>query len=129
MITIAGVWEDGWDLTIPGQENLWRFVARAFGAGVKMSADSRELARTISEYRDEGFEIVFFDENGDVELANLEHPEQALYVFGRANFDLGALAAPGDVSVRIETPVPHGLMWGHQAAAIALYDRGDEAWL
>ena len=63
---------------------------------------------------------VFVDENATVELSDFEHPENALYIFGRAGF--APVIPEGAQSVKIVTPCP-GCLWAHQACAVVLLDR------
>jgi hypothetical protein len=65
---------------------------------------------------------VFVDENGAVELTDFVHPENALYIFGKANYaPFGPLGA-GHLSVRIDCPLM-GMLWPHQALSVIMYDR------
>ena len=62
----------------------------------------------------------FLNENAEVTLQNFAHPEDALYVFGRATQT--PVAPDHAVSVKIDTIKP-GCLWAHQTCAIVLYDR------
>lgn len=139
MIRVAGTWEFGWNTPIKEME-LWQFVMQDFavdhfcmsprsgiqGASV-MECDS--MVDAINDARQAGAVVVFVDEIGTTTLREFTHPENVLYVFGKANFSpLVAYAQPGDQSVRIETTANIGGFWPHQAASIVLYDRMVKAW-
>lgn len=65
---------------------------------------------------------VFVHEEGEVELADFEHPDDALYVFGKANFSPFIAYGKGELSVRIDCP-KMGMLWPHQALAILMHHR------
>ena len=67
--------------------------------------------------------VVFVDENGEEDLSSFEHPENAIYVVGRASYS--PLKQLGGKSVKINTPTDKGRLWGHQAICIILQDRYD----
>ena len=69
--------------------------------------------------------IVIVDENGKIPLEEFEHPEDAIYVFGRTGMDLMQLY-PGYLSVRINTPYKSSL-FGCVACGIILEDRKRKA--
>ncbi|RLG68962.1 hypothetical protein DRN93_01465 [archaeon] len=68
-----------------------------------------------------GRSIVIVDEKGDIPLEEFEHPEDAVYVFGRTGMDL-KLLYPEYPSVRIDTPYSSPL-FGCVACGIILEDR------
>ena len=55
------------------------------------------------------------------DLENFEHPKDALYLFNRTSG--GELPVNPDHTLRIKTKLNKGMLWGHQAASIILYDR------
>ncbi len=116
------------------ESDLWRFLCRAFDvrmlhiapvSGIACKPFLREHATLddiLNQHRDHA--IVFFDERAEILLTDFDHPETALYVFGKANYSpLLSHARDDDHAVRIETVDHRGLLWSHQAAAIALHDR------
>ena len=67
--------------------------------------------------------LVFVDERAETPLQDFQHPENALYIFGRTSWSALENLIQDYLSVRIDTINP-GCMWGHQACAIVLHDRG-----
>ncbi len=132
MIRVAGIWELGWNTPLKEIE-LWEFPLRDFGverfymtpiSGIASNAVTERAAmeEVLSENSD--MTIVFVDERAPVSLTTFVHPENALYVFGKAS--LSSMVAYGrtqDRAVKIDTVANAGLLWPHQAAAIVLYDR------
>jgi len=72
-------------------------------------------------------EPVAIDENGELPLGGFEHPENALYLFGRTG---ATPMSQGRKSVYIECASGDRkpLLHPHQAAAIVLYDRLRKSW-
>lgn len=134
MVSVAGLWELGWNTPIK-EADLWEFPLRDFGAerwhmspisGIAHTfVDERpDLAEVIADYRARGVPVVFVDEKGTTPLRAFEHPADALYVLGKTSLSpLVAYGRDGDLSVRVETALDGGLLWAHQAAALVLYDR------
>lgn len=130
MVKLIGIW-DGWNESAAEAE-LWHFMARDFdvaevvmapltGLKHKAIAEVASVADAIEQARQDGFTVVVLDEKAEQGLPDFEHPDKVAYVFG------GAASNPtmvGDLSVRIPTGLTKGLLWGNQAAAIVLYDRG-----
>lgn len=120
----------GWALA-SDEVDLWHFLARAFkvdevvmvpGAGLRHKAvtESPGIADALRDARADGYTIVNFHEDGTTALPDFAHPEDAAYVFGPSG---RSPTIEADEYVHIPTPDPRGLLWGHQAAAIGLYDR------
>lgn len=131
VVKIAGHWDLGWNTPIKEVE-LWEFPLRDFDvnefymcpvSGINHKVKERKnIEKVIEENLD--LTIIFCDERADTLLSDFEHPENALYIFGRANFSpFLALKRDQDPSVKIETVANGGMLWGHQAASIILYDR------
>ena len=130
MVEVAGIWEQGW--TIPLVEyNEWEMVAQEFGVdAIHMTPKTGVNGGLLIEYESidallsarPGLEIVFVDEEGETDLTDFEHPENALYVMGRVGCSAFRLRGKGHLSVSIPTP-KRGHLWPHQALAIVLYDR------
>lgn len=130
--SIAGLWELGWNTPISEIE-LWHLMLRDFGvdeffmtpiSGIKSNhvTEKASLEEIIEANKDKT--IVFVDERAETELSDFEHPKNALYVFGKANFSpLLGMKKDNHLSVRIDTNQDKGLLWPHQAASIILYDR------
>lgn len=133
-VKVAGLWDFGWATPIT-EANHWIYPLRDFGVehfymcpitGIQSDSDyiieRPALCSVLNENPD--LTVVFVDENGNTNLSNFIHPENALYILGKA----GCAAMPtyqreGDLSVKIETPLNKGLLWPHQAISIVLYDR------
>ena len=140
-IKVAGMWELGWCAPLT-EFDLWAFPLRDFGVAEWIMAPVSGVQKKVTEVEriNDAIEanpeltLVFVDEKGETPLQEFEHPEDALYVLGRANFSplanrRGVLQETGRkfVSVRIETAESKGLLWPHQAIAIVLYDRANKA--
>lgn len=132
-VKMAGLWEFGWSTPIKEIE-LWQFPLRDFEVdGFYMAPISGIVSRhveergsmeeIIAEARSEGLTIVFVDEEGATPLKEFAHPQNVLYVFGKAGSSSIALKEEQDLTVAIETPQSKGLLWPHQAATTILYDR------
>jgi hypothetical protein len=130
MIEVAGVWELGWSAPITEIEH-WVMAVRSFGVErINMTPVSGVECRLLDEHLSMPDLIkakphltpVFVDECGEVELRDFEHPEDALYIFGKANYAPYRLLGMGHLSVRIDCSLM-GMMWPHQAMCVALYDR------
>lgn len=127
MIVVAAPWEFGWNTPIK-EYDLWHYPMREFGVD--------ELAFTpISGIRKKGIRefpsieelinyydlpVIQCEEKGEQSLIEFSHPEGALYLFAKTSNPLLHL---GYSSLKIETPLNKGMLWGHQAASIILYDR------
>lgn len=133
IVKVVGHWELGWNTPIK-EIDLWEMVVRDFAAdehimlpisGIhhRSVTEKKNLETVIKENPD--LTVVFCDEAGETNLKDFVHPENVLYVFGKTNYSpfLG-MKRPQDLSLKVETNRPTGgLLWGHQAAAIILYDR------
>jgi tRNA(Leu) C34 or U34 (ribose-2'-O)-methylase TrmL len=138
MVSVAGLWELGWNTPIKEAE-LWEYPLRDFGvdhlymapvSGIRSGyvQEIEELTEIMDQHRATA-EIVFVDEKGVTPLAEFQHPENVLYVFGKTSLSpLIAYGKPGDKSIRIETNADKGMLWAHQAATIVLYDRMKKTW-
>jgi len=134
IVKVAGLWELGWSAPLT-EHDWWDMVMRDFEvdqhymspiSGIDRSDRLTEVAR-IDDALEANPDLtkVFVDERSDVELQDFEHPENALYVFGKVSYS-GFLVhkRERDLAVRINTNANLGLLWPHQAAALVLYDRG-----
>jgi len=131
MIEVAGIWEQGWNVPLT-ESDLWDMAMREFGVERLNMTPISGIARPwIHEYRciDTLLEDrshltpVFVDESAEVELSEFQHPEDALYIFGRVSYSPFAHRGEGYQSLHIHSTKP-GMLWPHQALAIVLYDRG-----
>ncbi len=133
LVKVAAHWDLGWNTPIK-EIDLWENPMRDYLVDTLYMCpisgiDNKKVEERggIQQVLDENPELtaVFCDERADKTLKEFKHPKKALYIFGKANFSpFLALKRKGDKSVKIETGRPDGgLLWGHQAAAIILYDR------
>jgi len=135
MIEVAGVWEQGWNSPIT-ESTEWEMMLREYGVDTLNMTPVSGIAAPwgnkpwLSEY-DNMAEVlsdhshltpVFVDEAATVDLVDFQHPEDALYVFGRAGYSPYADIGSGHLAVKIVTPCP-GCLWAHQACALLLHDR------
>jgi tRNA(Leu) C34 or U34 (ribose-2'-O)-methylase TrmL len=134
---IIGCWELGWNTPIK-EFDLWTFPLRDLGCdefhmvpvtGIDAEViEHPDLGEFLASQRQERL-IVFVDEAGETPLPEFIHPDDVLYVFGRTSLSpYTAYSQPGDESIVIPTIEDSGLLWGHQAAALVLYDRMVKSW-
>lgn len=136
-VKIALLWELGWNTPIKESE-LWIYPMREFGveqiyaspiSGIHVSQSYIQERQTLEEIIEENkdFTVVWCHEKGEDSLKSFQHPENALYIFGKTNYSpFLNMKEDGHKSLCIETPLNSGLLWGHQAAAIILYDRNSK---
>jgi len=84
-------------------------------------SERKNLNDVIEENPD--LEVIHIDENGDMDLENFIHPENALYIFGRTSSSTLSIKEEGHHSVRISTINNLAGFWANQVAALVLYDR------
>jgi hypothetical protein len=129
-VKVAGVWEQGWIAPI-NEWDLWNFPLRDYGVDEFVMSPISGIDRKVTEMKNVAACIdanpnlapVFFDEEGEVELADFEHPEDVLYIFGRASFSPWKALGCEGTAVVLPTRLNAGLLWPHQAACIVLHDR------
>lgn len=127
MVVFAGIWELGWNTPIK-EIDLWKYPLREFGVDhLAMTPISGIKDRFVKEYPDidsiintYDLPLIIVDERGEIDLENFTHPENALYLFGKASY---SPLHHGAISLRINTPENKGMLWPHQAASIILYHR------
>ena len=137
-IRVAGLWELGWN--VPTKEiEQWEYMLKDYGVeklcmapvtGMQKPfiAESTSMEPILTQAIADGLTIVFLEEKATTVLDhNTVHPENVLYVFGKASsspfvsfFDSGR----GDLAWKIPSKLvnPSGL-WPHQACAIVLHER------
>lgn len=128
MIEIAGTWELGW--SAPTTEMvLWWAVMRSYDiTKLHMTPRSGLRHRLLEEHDnwdsilDTSLTPVFVDEKANCELRDFQHPEKALYIFGKAAYSPFSNLAKNHCSIRIDCP-KLGMLWPHQALAVVMNDR------
>lgn len=132
-VEIAGNWELGWSAPITEIEH-WGMAMRSFDVSrISMFPVTGIHCKFLDEYPSVEDMLaakthltpVFVDECGEVELQDFDHPENALYIFGKANYTPFPTYGQGHLSVRIDCPLK-GMMWPHQAMCVVMYDRGNK---
>lgn len=126
MIKVVGTWEFGYSTPL-AEFDQWNFPLRDFGCDEFIMWPVTGIQKKVTEYNtlDEALDanpdltVVCVDENGAIPLAHFEHPENAIYVLGKAGYS--CMNQREVHQVRIEHSV--GRLWPHQCMAILLYDR------
>lgn len=135
-VKVAGLWELGWSAPLT-EHDLWQFPLRDFGVDAWfMSPVSGIRSDQVTEVSDltevinsTDHEVVFVDDKGDTSLRDFVHPENALYVLGKAGQSpMVSHRKAGDSAVCIDTHANGGMLWPHQAISIILYDRLVKSW-
>jgi|TARA_R110000824_G_scaffold106610_18_gene252156 hypothetical protein len=129
MIVVAGVWEQGW-FDYKTELNLWYYPLKDFGvdefamtpiSGVELNNKVREFKNVEDIIQYYNLPVILCTEHGESTLEEFEHPKDALYLFNRTSG--GIIVNKPDYSLKIETNLNKGMLWGHQAASIILYDK------
>jgi len=94
---------------------LWHLLTRAYCVDLEMVDPGKPPKFQEDET------VVLFDEQGKTSLHDYDHPENAVYVFGRTHQN-NLLEMDHDDSVVIEYP-GKSMLFGVTACAIALDDR------
>ena len=133
MVVVAGIWEDGWNTPIK-ELDLWHYPLRDFAvdelAMTPISGIATNKVREFHRIEDiveyYNLPVIICTEHGETDLADFEHPEDALYMFNRTSG--GELPVTPSSTLKIRTSLNKGMLWGHQAASIILYDRLLKSW-
>jgi len=141
MSAVLAHWE--WrDMTPMTEAPLWNLPLRDFGivdwrmvpvSGIRNSERKVPL-REFPSYEEalevDGLRRVFIEPRSTHEtpetvwLHDFEHPKECVYIFGSAHYNPAVMhRREGDDVVSIKTVQDKGVLWSHQAAVIALYDR------
>jgi hypothetical protein len=136
MIRIAGIWDYSWNF--PAHEiSQWEVLVREFNAerlymtpitGIVNNVldEKKSIQDVVNDCK--GFTPVFVAENGTNDLVSYEHPENALYIFGRTNYSpFNDMIDQGE-SIKVITPTNQGLLLSPIIAGIILQDRYNK-WL
>ena len=140
MIKVAGNWEYGW-LESKQELFIWSLLLREFEirdlymwpkTGIKKIEPDVELyeRETIKEILDENRNLkhVYFETqrmviepNIAINLKDFEHPKDALYIFGSANYSsIFGNKTDDDLIVTVSTLKNLSVAWPHQILAIVL---------
>lgn len=128
MIVVAGVWEQGW-FDFKTELNLWHYPLKDLGVDeFAMTPISGLNSNKVREFHSVeelvqyyGLPVILCTEQGESSLNTFKHPKNALYLFNRTTG--GQLPVSPTWTLSVETHLNKGLLWGHQAASIILYDR------
>ena len=129
MVVVASIWESGWNTPIK-EFDLWYYPLQDFGvdefamtpiSGIRLNNKVQEFNNVEEILQHYNLPVVLCSEYGETSLENFEHPKDALYLFNRTSG--GSIINNPEHSIRIETKLNKGMLWGHQAASIILYDR------
>ena len=146
MVKVIGCW-DMWEN--PTQEYLihWKFMVDHFGVDEFYMTPNTGLGEQLKNDHNENIQLLYetnniqdcinsnleltpiiIDENGDVELKDLIHPENALYILGKVGYSPKENLDSNFISVKIPSwsknpNASYGLLHPHQALSIVLYDR------
>ena len=132
MVIVAAFWELNWNTPIK-EVDLWQYPLRDFsvdkiymvpvsGISNKKIIEKPTIEEVIKEHKN--LQVIFITENGEHDLRDFVHPENALYIVGKTNYSpFNTLKIGNSTSVRVPTSINKGLLWGHQATSIVLYDR------
>lgn len=128
MVVVGAVWEQGW-FDSKTEINLWHYPLKDFGVDeLAMTPFFGHTTNKVREFhsveqmvKHYGLPVIICTEDGESELSDFVHPENALYLFNRTSG--GNLPIIPDYTLRIKTKLNKGMLWGHQAASIILHDR------
>lgn len=98
------------------EQLMWYHLAKAFDQDFEIVQEVSDIAIPKDST------VVIVDETGDTNLDDFEHPENAVYIFGRAGIQRLQERIYCDHVIRIDTPNKICL-FAEEAAAIVLYDR------
>lgn len=129
MVVVGAEWEFGWNTPIK-EYDLWHFPMREFKvdelaftpiSGIKKKGirEFNNMDDMIAYYN---LPVIICHEHGEFDAKTFKHPEKALYLFGRTSRDILPMYKDYP-SIKVVTPVNKGMLWGHQAASIIMYEK------
>jgi len=132
-VKIVGHWEKAWRAPLE-ELNSWIHPLKEFGVDRFMMCPVSGIGHgRIDEYQDikevldnnQDFPHVYVDEEAETDLRDFEHPENALYVFGRTQFSPYKVhfRKGVDHAIKIPSVRNNGGFWGDQTMVVVLYDR------
>ncbi|MCK5432428.1 MAG: hypothetical protein KAJ03_06770 [Gammaproteobacteria bacterium] len=131
IVKVLGFWEQGWNTPIL-EYDLLHFPVAEYEVQELIMSPVSGIAKQVTEVSgiDDALKMnpdltpVFVDEKGETPMQDFEHPEDALYILGKASYSpYKRFEGTHPKSVRVETPTNRGRMWAHQAMCLVLYDR------
>lgn len=132
MIKVVGTWELGYNTPLI-EYDLWAFPLRDFGvdefimspiSGIdrkKFFKEEVDIPTVVKNNPD--LVPIYLDEKGTTLLQDFEHPDNALYILGKASYSPWIAGGSVGISVKIPTSFNGGLLWPHQVICMTLYDR------
>lgn len=134
MVVVGSAWEIGWN-TPEKEYDLWKFPMREFGVDKLAFTPVSAINTDIDEFTSfpamvehYNLPVVICSDIGGIDIRDYKHPKDALYLLQRTSGgDLRGMFPKADV-ITIATPLEKGMMWGHQAASIIMYDRYLKVW-
>ena len=125
----------------------WKFMVDHFGVDEFYMTPDTGLGEQLKNDHNENIQLLYesnnietiinnnptltpiiIDENGDIELKDLVHPDNALYILGKVGYSPKENLDSNFISVKIPSwsknpNTSYGLLHPHQALSIVLYDR------
>jgi tRNA(Leu) C34 or U34 (ribose-2'-O)-methylase TrmL len=131
-ITILGVWEPTW-MEPRVERRVWKQTLDSFKAdkwamtGLDSSSWSiphyyPDMEEMLEAYPGKKTFLIAPDRTESLDLADYQHPEDAIYVFGNTPNSLVKYVSEDDDVVSIHTP-HNATLFGHCTLPIVLYDR------
>ena len=129
MYKVLGCWELGYNSPL-NEFYLWNFPLRDYSVDEFIMTPVSGIDKKVVEYKDiptaieanKELEVIYIDEKGEEDLESFVHPEDCLYVLGKAGYS--PMRAIGNArSIKIETIAKGGMLWPHQCITIVLRDR------
>lgn len=138
MIYVAGFWELGWNTPIK-EIDLWEHPLKDFGvvnllmtpiSGIENNyiVEKQTFEEILDFVTSNNLTVVYVDEHASTTLREFQHPEDVIYIFGKASLSPFLAYGQENLAVKIETANNTGGFWPHQAASIVLYDRMIKSW-
>jgi len=136
MITVVGMWEQGYTLEqMFIEDTVWKQTLNAYAVdrfcmvtadeivpGVSSPEQFASMEEALATTTGERVFLVFSGAEGATLLPDFNHPTDAVYIFGRPGNNLSSYIQPGDHRVHIETPAEIDMLACSCVAAV-LYAR------
>ena len=107
--TVIGIWESGW-MEPRLERRLWKQTLAAYGVsnwamvpGEASKGSPLEFPSLEHALRSSFGTYIFLIPGGETPLAELEHPDDAVYIFGNAKESLRKYVCEEDITVNIES--------------------------